>query len=339
MRKPFIVYTLVLLATLCACFQCLAQTQKIDPAALSAALCDGPFKLQGNGKCGLPQGTLAKSLDVNDCKDVPGLAVEAGECVLKDSEIRAPRCNGDVANLGFDAASQTCKLEVGKPSSALGDYLGDCFRIVAAPAGTSLAAGVTYAVTKQENIANDDKRLTLLEADLSYWPSPWHWGCRAKSGRTIKPLTADASNLATHGARREGWAYGALAMPYKYYPGAKKFIAGLPVGAYLGWRWGASGSGMTVAAALTLSQVKADTLDPKVKDADGKSAVIGEADVSALSAAFGAVFDINKSGAGKPFKAGLFVGQDKVNTSPTIGYPYKGKWWVAVQLGFDFTDR
>jgi len=141
------------------------------------------------------------------------------------------------------------------------------------------------------------------------------------------------------GAGRYGWAYGALTMPYKYYPSDKSFVAGVPIGAYLGWRMGRAGSGVTLAGALTLSQVKAETVDPKVLDGDGKPTVTGTADVAALSAAVGVVFDVSKEPGTKAFKAGLFVGKDRITHSPTIDYKHSGKTWFAVQIGFDFTDN
>lgn len=237
--------------------------------------------------------------------------------------------------LVFDKAAGACAPPAGTAASARGDYEGDCFRIVAAPRRSGLKSGEIYAVSRQE-VQGSDKKLSLVKGELSYLPTPWTWGCRATEGPV---RTVNASVLERHAARREGWAYGALTMPYKYFPHDNSFVAGLPIGGYLGWRWGALASGSTIAAALTLSQVKADTLDPKTLDSDGKPTKTGTADVAALSLALGYVFDVAKSGAARPFKAGIFIGQDRVNQSATIQYPNNGKTWIAIQFGFDFTDN
>ena len=51
------------------------------------------------------------------------------------------------------------------------------------------------------------------------------------------------------------------------------------------------------------------------------------------------MFDVLKSPAGKPFKAGLFVGVDRVSRSPSVSYAQNGKAWLALQIGYDFTDN
>lgn len=166
-----------------------------------------------------------------------------------------------------------------------------------------------------------------------------HLGLQAYWGADSVKHTVSAAALMEAGALRSGYAFGLLTMPYKYYPGEKSFVAGVPIGAYLGWRNGVAGSGSTFAAALTLGQVKADTVDPAQKDANGKPTVIGSADVAALSLALGVMYDLLKSPVGKPFKAGIFVGADVVSRDPTVSYRFNRKPWVAIQLGYDFTDN
>jgi hypothetical protein len=148
-----------------------------------------------------------------------------------------------------------------------------------------------------------------------------------------------ASQMNAVGATRFGYAYGFLTMPYKYFPSEKSFQVNVPIGAYMGWRWGAAGSGQTLAAAVTLSTVKANTVDPNTLDASGKPTVTGTTDVAALSIAAGIMFDVLKSPAGKPFKTGVFVGRDIVNQDPTIDYKFNRKNWIAVQIGYSFTDN
>ncbi len=215
--------------------------------------------------------------------------------------------------------------------SALGSFVGDCFQLV-----ESDGSEATYAVTQQEP-AGGDMKLTLVQGSVSLVPVPGKFGCKP-AVMIGDPTNKTHGELMKRGARRYGWAYGALTMPYKYYTGSKGFQAGVPIGGYLGYRVGQMGSGYTAAVALTLSQVKADTLDPDTLDAEGRPTVTGHTDVAALSWALGLVFDVGKDPTTKAFKAGVFVGRDRVNTSPSISYKHNGKTYIAVQLGFDFTD-
>ena len=217
-------------------------------------------------------------------------------------------------------------------SSGAGDYIGDCLSI-SNPAGVQPPSG-NYFVSTQANLPSGDRNLTLLKARDDGWPLT----CKPDGTSPAKPIVVAASQLMAAGATRTGWTYGALTMPYKYYPGTKTFSANAPIGAYVGLRRGQAGSGHTYAFALTLSSVKADTIDPKTL-VDGKPSVTGTTDVAALSLAAGMMFDVLKSSAGKPFKAGLFVGVDRVSRSPSVSYAQNGKAWLALQIGYDFTDN
>lgn len=313
-----------------------AAPDTLDLAKLADPQCDTPFAFRKpSGNCSLPENVSPSSLKLEQCQNVPGLKVVNGKCEVVPGEVRGPMCRSGLSGLVYDTQDKVCKAVVNSNVSARGDYEGDCFRIVAEPPDSGLKSKEVYAVTHQE-VDGSDKRLYLVQGDLSYWPSPWSWGCRARLG-PVKIV--NASVLERHAARREGWAYGALTMPYKYFPHDKSFVAGLPIGGFLGWRWGALASGSTLAVALTLSQVKADTLDPKTLDGDGKPTKTGTADVAALSLAIGYVFDVSKSSAARPYKAGVFVGVDRTNQSPTVNYANNGKTWVAIQFGFDFTDN
>jgi hypothetical protein len=314
----------------------LSAPDLVDLGTLSEPICDAPLVFtKASGTCGLKQGVAAASVPLGECK-VPGLEVQGGTCTLKAAEVRSPYCRLALTGLVYDPQQKVCKASVSPNSSSRGDYIGDCFQIVAVPPDSGLRREGIYGVTEQESLPSNDKKLTLVEARLGRVPWFGQWGCIATNGPATK---VNASELDRHAAKREGWAYGALTMPYKYYPGTKSFVSGLPLGAYLGWRAGQLGSGGTFAAALTLSQVKADTVDPKTLDAQGKPTKTGTADVQAISAAVGFLFDVTKTNGGRPFKAGLFVGKDRVNASPTISFPQDRKWWVAVQLGYDFTDN
>jgi hypothetical protein len=199
-----------------------------------------------------------------------------------------------------------------------------------------------YVVTKQDDKIPDAPKLTLVEADKWDALQPIQRfipgiGCRPASTAT-PPIAVPAGSLIESGASRRGWVYGMLTMPYKYYPGLKEFETGVPIGPYLGWRVGQPGVGGTIAMAVTLSSVKAQTIDPNDKDADGKPKITGDTNVAAISGAVGYVVDVTRNPSKSPFKMGLFVGKDFVNQSPNVAYKFNKKTWVAIQLGYEFTD-
>lgn len=282
---------------------------------------------------------VAKKLDSAACL-AAGFDFKQGPppvCVADPAKAPKAACkaiSSYAATVNGSGADATCAYERVNPSSAAGDYIGDCFHVKGVPPGTGLAGDRMYFVSGQRNIDGDnDRELTLVPGHLQFFPT---LGCLADAGTPVK---AQASQLIEAGASRQGYSYGLLTMPYKYFPKDRSFIVGAPVGAYLGWRYGQAGSGTMVALALTLGQVKGETVDPTKLDANKQPTVTGTTDVPALSAAVGVMFDVLKSPRGKPFKAGLFFGRDTVSAEPTIRYRYNRKNWLAVQLGYDFTDN
>lgn len=242
--------------------------------------------------------------------------------------------SGYTATISGKGKDAKCVYKGVIPTAVTGDYIGDCFKINSVPVGSNLKAGEYYFVSNQYDTASDDKELVLVRGGL------WSWsglGCNASEGGG--QFRISASKLIEAGASRYGYAYGLLTMPYKYFPGKKSFISGIPLGPYVGWRAGQAGSGMTVAAAITLGTVQADTVDPDTLDDKGKPVKTGTTNTTALSGAIGIIFDLLKSPRGKPFKYGMFYGVDFVNKDPKVEYEYNGKHWVAVQIGFDFTDN
>lgn len=307
----------------------------LNPAELVNPECGPSFRLV-DGLCKVEDSVAGLSAEA--CK-AAGFKVGQDSPATCDPASREPPKPACKALPGYTAKLEAgaCTFAADKVRSAAGDYVGDCFSLKSRPPGLTDPTVSIVTVTHQED-AGDDRLLTVVKGDVHRLPLPWRWppvGCVAESGPQTQVL---ASTLIGHGASRYGWAYGALVMPYKYYVSSRKHTAGLPLGAYLGWRWGQSGSGLTLAAAFTVSNVTADTVDPGVLDDEGRATVTGTTSVSALSGALGMVFDVTKRPGAKPFKAGLFIGQDRVNTSPTIRYAENGKTWLAIQLGFDFTD-
>ncbi|MEY8875611.1 MAG: hypothetical protein AB9M60_03815 [Leptothrix sp. (in: b-proteobacteria)] len=314
-----------------------AATRNVALPELAKPRCDAPLTPNADATaCVLPPGVDAAQYTQDTCPTLAGFTFTTA-CVFEPTLAARPACDRSVANLVLDPTSKTCQLVVGETSSGAGDYVGDCFKVAGRPVGSTLQPDRYYTVTDQQDLPDDDRLLTVVSGQMSWVPIPGLFGCRAVSGPQQK---VSAASLMQNGASRLGWAYGVLAMPYKYYPGSKSFVTGLPpIGAYLGWRVGRAGSGTTIAAAVTLGTVRADTVDPKTKDANGNPAVTGSADVTALSAAAGVVFDISKRPGFKAFKAGFFVGRDRINRSDTVSYRNDGKTWIALQLGFDFTDN
>lgn len=334
--KPWILALGLLLAAVSS--PSLAATRKVALPELAAPTCPPPLLTfdSKTGACVPADKDKVAALKEEACPKANGFAFANGKCTFDQAKAPAPACNKSVSNLVYDADAKSCLLVTGQPSSSPGDYVSDCFKVVGVPEGSGLEAGKYYTVTNQRDEQDDDHLLSVVEGDLNWVPVPGLFGCKATKGPKRMVL---ASSLMDNGAQRFGWAYGALAMPYKYYPKSKTFVAGLPIGAYLGWRMGRAGSGVTLAAAMTLSQVKADTIDPKTLDMNGKPTVTGTTDVAALSGAIGLVFDVSKRPGLKAFKAGAFVGKDRINRSPTIDFKQQGQWWMALQLGFDFTDN
>lgn len=223
-----------------------------------------------------------------------------------------------------DASAPTAKAPASTVSASSGDYIGDCFTIRGKV--DKLTPGKNYLVSAQTEETDGDRTLTLLAAHPYFAIT-----CAPDQGADGVQVAASALTVA--GATRRGWTYGVLTMPYKYYSSTKTFSVNAPIGGYLGFRFGQVGGGYMPAFAFTLSSVKANTIDPDT------SKVTGSTDVPALSYAAGMMFDVLKSPRGKPFKVGFFMGQDRVSKSATVSYPQNAKWWVALQLGYDFTDN
>ena len=88
-----------------------------------------------------------------------------------------------------------------------------------------------------------------------------------------------------------------------------------------------------------VGSVTGETIDPNKLDASGQPTVTGTTQMAALSLAVGFVFDVAKDPKSRPFKAGVFIGRDSVNPGPTVRYEFNRKTWIAVQIGYDFTDN
>lgn len=237
-------------------------------------------------------------------------------------------------------------------SSERSDYVGDCFRINTtlkindSKGGKTLKPGEEYFVTKQDDTNVENPELSLVTGRkwsetefINRYIQATIPGIGCAPAESTEPgFMIDAGSLTESGATRRGYSYGFLTMPYKYYPSKKSFTADVPIGGYLGWRIGQPGSGLTFAAASTIGTVAVDTVDPKTASSNTPT-VTGSTNASAISFAFGLIFDISKNPSKKAFKSGIFVGKDFVNSSPSINFTYNNEMWVAIQIGYDITDK
>ena len=307
-----------------------AAAQPIDLATVKPEQCAGPFKFEpGTKTCGPDSEKMAKITTSLQCEGVAGVVWRNGKCEFLQDKAPAPTCGSAIPDL--IAVEGKCLVDRKVPRSAVGDYEGDCFRIIATPQPNDLGfeRGDRLVVLSQI-VEGDDRKLRVVKAERAgLGPLPIPYFCEAAS-----PVYKEvrASQLAAAGAERLGWTYGVLAMPFKYYRHDKTFTAGAAIGPYVGRRSGAAGSAVTFAVAATIGSVKGELRD-------GAGAITSTPDLMAYSIAAGWMFDISKAQGVKPFKIGLFFGQDRVGSDNGVKFKQNGRGWVAFQIGFDFTDN
>lgn len=238
---------------------------------------------------------------------------------------------GLVPGAAFAAAGDPPESVPEVPRSAPGDFIGDCFKTIATPpkgVSLDLPANSDWNVVAQAPLGKDDKELTLAPAKFHGWGvSGW---CADAPGAEQR---VKASTLLATGANRYGWAYGVLTLPFKYHIHDKSFTPGtLNIGPFLGRRWASAGSAVTLAAAATVGTVRGES-----RDTAGN--ITGTPDLAAFSVAVGLMFDVSKNPDLKPFKVGLFYGNDRVTDNTVTTYKHNRAPWLAFQIGFDFTDN
>ena len=304
-----------------------AHAQQIKKVVTGIGItCPPNFDVKG-GRCVANAAALA-TLDASTCKG-KGLAFVGTppKCFAVEEQEPVPECAASAIKTEFDAKLQQCVTQDEIPRSSLGDYIGDCFRIGALPSPPppNLVAGEVYAVMSQRPEGTTDKVLTL-----SGTTDGGRWKCGSNPKST--EFTIKASELIAMGASRNGWAYGVLALPFKFHFDDKSFGSGISIGPYFGRRWGTPGSAYTLAMAATIGSVKGE-----VRDAQGN--ITGTPDLQAFSLALGYMYDIAKGVDTRPFKIGFFVGTDVVGADNGVKYKHNKKPWLAFQIGFDFTDN
>jgi len=289
--------------------------------------CDDPFTLK-DGACTIDAAKLA-TLDTADKCKADGLAFDTTgkKCVADERRAPSPKCSHDGEQTKFDAKLKQCVLKREPLRSTLGDFMGDCYRLHALRTTTTagLKVGSTYKVMYQDSDGDSkDKTLTLVESEDK--GTLW---CDPLKGATL--FDVKASELARLGADRAGWAFGVLAVPFKYYASERSFGTGTSIGPYVGRRWGTPGSAYTFAVAGTLGSVKGE-----VRDAAGN--ITSTPDLQAFSLAVGFMWDIAKAPEVRAFKYGVFIGADWVGSDKVVQFKQNRKPWIAFQIGFDFLD-
>jgi len=299
-----------------------------DPVDLSVPYCHPLFDLNpATGLCKAKPAEVA-NLKPAECITIVGLKLNGSSCAPDVTEPQ-PQCRavlGQVATL----KNGKCTYEPQSMTSASGDYVGDFFTIAAVPEDNpgklGFPAGTVVKVLSQKSQGSNDELLTVAPVmPPKYLPYI-----------DLDPVgpskTIAASELIEYGASRTGWTYGVLAVPYKYYTHDKKFGDGVSIGPYIGRRWGRPGSAWTLAASAAIGKVKGQVLDDAGK-------VTSTPDLMAYSLAAGVMWDVSKRDGIKPFKVGLFTGQDIVGEDDKVKFKNNRKWWLALQIGFDFTDN
>jgi hypothetical protein len=254
----------------------------------------------------------------------PGITFKGEKCVPSE-KAPAPECGDVLPDLVLKDGK--CVVDRKVPRSATADYVGDCFEIYARTADGDTAgypSDTTVKVLSQRALGEFDRSLTVAPADRGFL------SCDVRKDSVA--TTVKASELIEIGAKRVGWAYGVLALPFKYYAHDKSFGSGLSLGPYIGRRWGTPGSAYTFALAATIGTVKGE-----VRDAQGN--ITSTPDLQAYSYAAGFMWDISKAQNIKPFKVGVFVGRDLVGSDDVVKFDNNRKTWIAFQIGFDFTDN
>lgn len=294
--------------------------------------CPANFDFKG-GLCAAKEADI-KDFGANQC-NVAGLAFIDGKCHVVKDQAPKPQCLGTEPPSSFDTTLKQCVVTDDRPRSALGDYEGDCFRIRALPKVSPirgvLKQGETYLVVSQRVEGETDKMLRLAETDVRWaLNSNARFNCRSK--KDGMEFDVKASDLIAVGADRSGWAYGVLALPYKFHTDDNSFGSSVSIGPYFGRRWGVPGSAYTMAVAATIGTVKGE-----IRDAQDK--ITSTPDLQAFSLAAGFMWDIAKGAGTRPFKVGVFAGADVVGSDNAIKYKHNRKPWLAFQVGFDFTDN
>ncbi len=200
------------------------------------------------------------------------------------------------------------------------NYIGDRISfplIVPIEQGSTEDCSIPPGVTMRALGLNDDQDLVLFTNEEKI-------KCYGKTADDSSPdyipaytkLSVDKDNL--RGMHRFGLTYGGLIVPYKYFMSAEEFKGGTAIAPYLGYRFDPSSYGFGV---KLVGFVGATTVDVEGND----------------SSSLGVTYGLGLLGQIKgDFQLGVVVGVDHVGKSEN--YDLNKKPWVALALGFDFSN-
>ena len=124
---------------------------------------------------------------------------------------------------------------------------------------------------------------------------------------------------------RHGLTYGTLLVPFKYhFRGSKNLSGGTSLGGYLGWRVDRARLGIAIQTVAFMGA----TMIEVTKSVDGQAKTENLAGLSAGLGFIGTVKD--------DFQLGIVLGWDRINKN--TDYKDNGKPWLAVSLGFSFSN-
>jgi len=207
------------------------------------------------------------------------------------------------------------------PVADRANYRSDCLRVITNIKNAPKDASLLYVVSQSD----DGKDLNVVKGEtrfLNFFCKPSEEGPKAE----LTKISVD--NVIASGARRRGLVYGMLLTPYKYYPHSHQLESATSIGPYVGARTEYTQGALTLVATAAMGNVMGTSTD-----ATGATKQVS---LTAFSLAGGAIFEISKSK--NPFRLGVLVGQDRVRPGTGVTYENNGKTWVALQLGYDFTD-
>jgi hypothetical protein len=148
----------------------------------------------------------------------------------------------------------------------------------------------------------------------------------SKGAYTIRDdieYVVERASFASHENVREGYTYGILTAPYKFFPKDHSFVSSATIGPYIGYELNWLGISGKVIGSFGLTSV------PVIgKDDAGKATTTNKA---ALSISTGVLWDLNNK-----FQMGFLLGADTVG--PGSAYQYNGKPWFAVDIGYKFSN-
>jgi hypothetical protein len=139
-------------------------------------------------------------------------------------------------------------------------------------------------------------------------------------------VVVKAADIAGTPPDRYGLTYGMLLVPYKYQlTGDRSFSGKASVGGYLGFRQ--DKSGWTGLALQYVAFLGASSISV-TQNVDGSPV---SQDLTGVSYGLALLGTVKQA-----FQLGVVIGADRVNRN--AGYVNNGKPWIAVSLGFDFSN-